>query len=456
MSLQTLVNVTITKQTATVTRVGFGTPLIMSTEADEDNRFVGTAKIYTSTAELGATGDNYDTAGVTFLMAQTIFSQNPKVDRIVIGKRALPPLMDVEFTPVVKDSTLYQVTIGGRGAAGADTEVFGFTSDATATAMEIVDGLVLAINGGAQKVFAANVADVLTIESADTAGGTPTAGKPFTVLVDRTLLTGQNTTADPGIVTDLNTIRTAVDGDDDWYAAFVDSFGKAEITSLAAAIEAIFKIYLPTTFDADILTASSSDIGSTLQASNFARTALSWHETPGQSDLGAAWGGKNLPADPGSITWKFKSVAGPAFSKLTPAELAELAGKNVNNFIRVAGNNMMQEGVTASGEFIDITRGIDFITARLQENIFGQMINLPKIPFTDPGIAVIENEVRGVMALGIGQGIFTADPAPVVTVPLAADVDPNDRANRLLPDVNFSAQLAGAIHFVEVNGVVTV
>lgn len=455
MSLQDLVTVQIDKQTAPVSRVGFGTPLIMSTEADEDDRFAATTKEYTALDQMGSTGDDFDTAGVAYRMAQTIFAQNPKVDKIVVGKRANPPLMTVEFTPVVKNSTAYVVIIGGRGAAGGDTETFTFTSDASATATEIVDGLVALINAGAQKVFASNVADVLKIEAADSAGGTPTAGKPFTVQVDRTLLAGQNKTPDPGVATDLTTIRTAVDGNDDWYAAFVDSFGLAEISAMAAAIETLFKIYLPTTFDADILLAGSSDIGSVLQAADYARTALSWHETPGYTDLGSGWAGKNLPQDPGSLTWKFKSVTGVAFSLLTPDELSKLSAKNVNNYVRKAGNNMMQEGVTASGEFIDITRGIDFITARLQENIYAQLINLPKIPFTDPGIAVVENEVRGVMDLGISQGIFAADPAPVVTVPAAADVDTNDKANRLLPDVRFTATLAGAIHFVEVNGVVT-
>lgn len=457
MSLQDLVNVQITKETATVTRVGFGTPMILSTEADEDDRFTTTAKIYTSIDGLGPLGDAFDPAGVTFLMAQIIFSQNPKVDKIVIGKRATPSIMKANLIPIVKADTDYVVTIGGRGVAGADVETFTFDSGATPTVASIIVGVVALINAGAQKVLATNNTSTdMDIETAATAGGIAAAEKPYTLQFDRSLWTAQNVTADTGIATDLSTVRNAVDGDDDWYALFADTFGKAEITALAAAIEALFKIYLPTTFDADVLTASTTDIGSTLQASNFARTALSWHETPGVIDLGAAWGGEELPQDPGSITWKFKSLGGPAFSRLTPSELAELKGKNVNNYIRKAGNNMTQEGVTASGEFIDITRGIDFITARLQENIFGRMINLPKIPFTDPGIAVIEAEVRGVMQLGISQGIFTADPAPLVTVPLANDVDVNDRANRILPDVRFTAQLAGAIHFVEVRGVVTV
>lgn len=427
----------------------------MSTEADEDNRFAETAKIYTTLDGLGSTGDNYDTAGVTYKLAQTFFAQNPKASQLVVGKRSLPPTMTVDLTPVAVNSTDYVVTIGGRGAAGADEETFTFTSDATATVAEITAGLTALINAGAQKVLATDGTTKITIESAVSAGGASAAGKPFTLAFDRTLLTPQNVTTDPGIATDLTTVRTATDGNDDWYCAVLDSFGKAEITAMAAAIEALFKIYVATTFDADILTASSSDIASNMQALSYDRTIVCWHETPGKADFGAGWAGGLLPKDPGSVTWKFKTVSGVAFSTLTPSELAELEGKNCNNYIRKAGVNITQEGKVAGGEFIDIIRGVDFITARLQENIYSRLVNLPKIPFTDPGIAVVENEVRGVMDLGISQGIFAADPEPVVTVPLAADVDTNDKANRLLPDVTFTATLAGAIHFVEVRGTVT-
>jgi len=41
-----------------------------------------------------------------------------------------------------------------------------------------------------------------------------------------------------------------------------------------------------------------------------------------------------------------------------------------------------------------------------------------------------------------------------ITVPAVADVDPNDKANRLLPDVEFEATLAGAVHKVKIHGVV--
>jgi Protein of unknown function (DUF3383). len=112
-------------------------------------------------------------------------------------------------------------------------------------------------------------------------------------------------------------------------------------------------------------------------------------------------------------------------------------------------------GTMASGEYIDIIRFIDFVAARMRENIFLRLATLNKIPFTDGGIAIVENEIRGVLNLGIAQGGFAADPAPTVSVPRAVDVSAADKAARLLPDVRFSAVLAGAIHLVEIRGVVS-
>ena len=455
MSLQDIVKVQIDKQTAAISRAGFGTPMIMSSEAD--GLLATTTKIYgPDLAEL--TADGFATDGPTARKFLSLISQNPKVDKVVVGKRSNQPLKTLTITPIAKNTTEYSVTIGGVGPlATSPAETFTFTSDATATVAEITAGLVLAINGGSQNVLATDNTTDITVEKATTPGGAAAAGVSFSLTVnDRTLLEVQNITADPGVVADLNAIRGNADGDDDWYAAFLDNSGEAELLALAAAMESIPKLFLAVTSDADVLTAVTTDVGSVLQANNYARTALVWHQDPDRGPEGS-WAGRALPFDPGSITWNLlANIAGAPATTFETSELNELKNKNVNRFVVLGGQTAPQEGKTTGGEFIDVTRGIDFITARLQENIFGQLLRLPKIPFTDAGIAIIENEVRGVMELGISNNIFTADPAPVVTVPRANDVDVNDRANRLLPDVNFSAQLAGAIHTVEVNGVVTV
>lgn len=447
MSLQSIVNVTIQKESSSVSRQGFGTPLIMSTEA---NALLDTAaKLYgPDVAEL--TADGFDPDGVTVKKFTAFISQNPKVRNIVIGKRSNPPLMTIEIVPVVKNSTLYQVTINGVD--------FEYTSDGTATLAEIIAGLVALINAGTENVLATNVGPntSLKIQAANAPGGAATAGLPFTIEVnDRTILPQQNTTPDPGIVADLTTVRTAIGGNDDWYAVVLDSYGAAEIEALATHIETLRRIFLATTSDADVLTAADDDVVSTLQAAALGRTILIWHENP---HLGAseAWAGGILPQDPGSLTWAFKKLVGVPYSVFTTSEEAYAHGKGCNTYTRVAGNNITLNGVVVGGEFIDVVRGLDFITARMEENVFGRFVALPKVPFTDAGIAVVENEVSGVLKLGIAQNILAADPAPTITVPKASEVDLVDKANRLLPDVNFTAVLAGAIHAVEIHGIVTV
>jgi len=46
-------------------------------------------------------------------------------------------------------------------------------------------------------------------------------------------------------------------------------------------------------------------------------------------------------------------------------------------------------------------------------------------------------------------------PGFVINVPRAASVSTNDKANRILRDLSFSARLAGAIHVAEIKGNLT-
>jgi hypothetical protein len=181
-----------------------------------------------------------------------------------------------------------------------------------------------------------------------------------------------------------------------------------------------------------------------------------YHPKANSQFPGAAWAGRCLPLDPGSITWKFMTLSGVDYIDFTATEQGYITAKDCNNYVRIAGISMTQEGVTSSGEFIDVVRGIDFIRARLQEYIFGLLARANKIPFTNAGIAAVEAEVRAVMQLGISQSILTADPAPVVQAPKASEVSTNDKAARLLPDVTFTGYLAGAIHAVQVSGTISV
>jgi hypothetical protein len=64
--------------------------------------------------------------------------------------------------------------------------------------------------------------------------------------------------------------------------------------------------------------------------------------------------------------------------------------------------------------------------------------------------------VKGVLQLGIDQGIFSAIPEPTVTVPEISTITAADKKNRVLKDLTFQAVYAGAVHKIEVQGNISV
>ena len=150
-----------------------------------------------------------------------------------------------------------------------------------------------------------------------------------------------------------------------------------------------------------------------------------------------------------------KTLSGITFDALTDTQSINARDKECNVYESIAGVNMTREGKVASGEFIDIIRGVDWLQATIQENVYARFVNLPKIPFTDGGIAIIESEVISALTAGIVSGFIATNPQYVISVPLASEVSAGDKAARFLPDVEFTAYLTGAIHKTRIDGVVS-
>lgn len=244
--------------------------------------------------------------------------------------------------------------------------------------------------------------------------------------------------------------------DDVWYGLACDTVDAAEIVEIAAWVEARTKIYIAKSSDSDVITNSTTDVGSDLQDANYARTALLWHSLATTTYPDCAWLGNCLVRDPGSQTWKFKTLPAITVDSFTATQKDAMIGKNVNFYERIAGVNITREGTMAEGEYIDVIRGIDWLTARIQERVYERLVNSPKVPYTNAGIAVIENCVREQLDIAVDRGVIAPEPPYTVTVPDVLDTDSADRADRILRDVEFEGRLAGAIHSVTITGVVTV
>ena len=135
-------------------------------------------------------------------------------------------------------------------------------------------------------------------------------------------------------------------------------------------------------------------------------------------------------------------------------------GKNVGYYVDLLGSGSTLNGKMSSGEFADVIRFADWLGSTMTTAIITQLKNLDKIAYTNRGISVVETEVRGTLKAGVAVGGLTNDTPFVVTVPNAivgspTGVSSTDKGNRLLPNVTFTATLAGAIQSVEVTGDIT-
>lgn len=270
-----------------------------------------------------------------------------------------------------------------------------------------------------------------------------------------------NVTRDPATPTPTeltNALNTIIASNNDWYFLILTSRDSADIEEVGAWVNANEKLF-------GICMGSSDDsvtvANITTVAANLAsdRCFILAHKDPSKF-ADAAWIGKMGPKQPGSATWKFKNLNGITDAGYNTTEISNLESGNVNTYIEKFGVLQTTEGKTTSGTYIDITRSKDWLKARMEEAVMAVLINNDKIPYDDTGIILIADAIKSVLKQGVVNGVIAKDEAGnglfSISVPKRADIPTNDKANRKLPDINWTATLAGAIHQVEINGVVQV
>lgn len=326
-------------------------------------------------------------------------------------------------------SSIAITEVGGLAINGTDFE---FTAVGAEDAVNVATNVADLINAGSEPVTAINNFDG-TID-----------------IVDTLASNAQATVADSSGNTNANSF------------AVVDP-----VVALATSMESIKKLFGTSSGDTTFINvAEASDTLSNakrLSDATLARTYYGPYDTEASTAFPElAWMGQMFPTDPGSATWKFKTLATITPEVLTETQKTNGLNKNGNIYTERGGVNITCNGTVAEGEFIDIIRGVDWLDARMTERIYQLLVNLPKIPYTNDGVATIENEIRAQLDEAIEAGLIANDPANhdgkpyTIIVPLVEDVSPLDKADRLLQNVKFRATLAGAIHKVIIDGVVTV
>lgn len=345
MALESIVNVSITLNTVSVSKAGFGTPLFVASHSYFPERLRG----YTS---LSSAADDIPTDSKVYAALSAIFSQQPSVEVAYVGRRDVDETLITPAAIVVGKVYSLKVAIGS-GAATTLTHTVVTGEDAE----DIVDAWIA--------ILTTTPITGLTVSKV----GTGTAAKLKLVAASATapvVISDLTRCSDSYTVTETAAeVLAAIEEEStDWYAIMADDHTETFVLAMAEAIEAREKLYFVSTQQASSLTALADpavDILGKLKESNYYRTIGIWHHKADTEFVECAFAGYNLPYNPGSVTWNLERLTGVAASadptsgkRLTYTQRNYLAARNANFVDYIGGVIATREGKTMAGEWIDL------------------------------------------------------------------------------------------------------
>lgn len=451
-NIDRIVNAQISLNTTGISSAGFSTLMIVGPHANSLSRVV----TVTDVDELTDMG--FAATDAIYQAASDAFAQTPRPREVKIGRFQCDTVKVKMPSPIVEGAE-YAVSVQRIDDEGNLVEL---KATYIALASDTVDKVMTELANeldeldSTPKVYAASVMeDELVIKSTD-------PKTSFSVVPNGKL---EVSAQEPASGIDLTENMTMIcNADNDFYGiCYVDRTEDA-VLAMAEWTEAHTKLYGVAVSAAGAKNAEiTNDIGSKLQAANYFRTYWYYHAHTNEYPE-AAVAARCFAIDPGGETWANKKLASITTDNLTETEYKAITAKNGNTFEKFRNVTITQNGKTAAGEWIDVIRFRDWLVETIQTEEFSMLINRDKLPFTDGGIGLVESTLNAVLVLGQKRGGIAPDELDEenrvilgykISVPKAASISANVKAQRVLRDVKFTARLAGAIHAMEIKGALT-
>lgn len=420
-----IIDISISLSTKTVTQQGFGIPLFLGESMKLDRR----VKSYSNITEVAI---DFAESDPEYKMAVAGFSQEKTLPTIMIGKK------------VKKTSTAITSATNPTGNI-VNINATGIGIDAEVGASITVAGLSPVQYNGTFVIDTIIDDNNIRYTALTTPASTPATGSGTYTLQE----------------TWSNAVQKCYDYTTDWYALAISSNVGSDILSASGKIETLKRIFVARTSDADnkydILTSS---IMYQLKALNYDRTMTIYNADTTNYFIDCAWLGRQLPNVPGSSNWAFKVLSGVIADNLLSSESSAIFGFNGNTYETISGQSITRYGKVASGEWIDIIIGADWLRSRLQENLYLTLINVEKIPYTDAGGDIIENKMREILDQAVANNFIASNGDGVglyeINVPAVADISTSDKLARFFSGITFSGTLAGAVNKIGIAGTLSV
>lgn len=260
-----------------------------------------------------------------------------------------------------------------------------------------------------------------------------------------------------------------------WYALTILGVATdADHLPVAAYIQAATNkhIYGVSSQDAaTLVSGNTSSIAYQLKSLGYRRTVVQYSSSNAYSVcslfgriLTVNYGGNNTV-----ITLMYKQEPGIVAETLNSSQIAALESTNANVFVAYNNNTaIIEKGTAASGDFLDIITGTDWLALAIQTAVFNLLYTSnTKITQTDPGTHLIVTTIESVLSQGVTNGLLApgvwgnagfgtlnqGDYLPkgfyVYAPPVATQLQA-DREARKSVVIQVAAKLAGAIHTVDI------
>lgn len=444
---------------------------------------------------LSAVAADFGTTAKEYLAALLWFQQTPQPTQLYVGRWAktatqgkvvCAPLSAAQQAIAAWNAvTSGGFTLSKNGAAATNITGLNFSAAANLSAVAAI------IQASTTNITCVWNASLQRFEIASTTTGTSSSISFLTAPGSGTdvaaMLKGRSTDSGAYLVTGMlgETAAAAVAEMDDrfgqtWYGLVFTETDMLDSEHLAVAsyVEAANTkhFYGITTQQAGVLVAATtSDLASQLKAVAYKKTMVQYSSTSPYAVVSAMARilTTEYTGNATVITLMYKQEPGVVAETLAASQVDALAAKNCNVFVSYQNNtNILQNGVTCSGLFVDIVTGTDWLGIAMQTALYNVLYTSPtKIPQTDQGVHILcttvesvcnQAVINGLLAPGVWQsaGFGTLkqnDYLPKGFYVYAARVDSQsqeDRSARRAPPIQVAAKLAGAVHEVSVSVVV--
>lgn len=461
MSTSGAVKVSIDVQVGGAPRASFGIPVVIGYHTEWPERI----RYFTDANDLLPPTGTFTSDHPIYKAVAALLAQGPsRVSRVGVGRLESAVSLDylVELLPgtlpaaTLTTDAVYSVSINDSlvsYAVGATEVIANGVSvvvPAATTKAAVVNNLVAGLNDGTAFPSSNWTATDNTDGTFDVVGNA--LGDYYCLAALLPNFSMKNNTLDgaTSLVDELAAIQAE---NDEWYTIIPTVASTPRVLAIASFAQTACKAQIASSSDTDILDAVDTDTGSQLLALSRERTMFAHHDNDCQY-LSAAIAGRGLPQDVGAINWAWQgALSGVVAPKYNATQVANAEGKRTNLYREDCGGAAFFFGFTSSNNwFFDLARSRDWLIENIKKDLCDLLVRLQKVSFDDPGISLVKGTILGRLTDAVNRGILAADPAPVVTVPLAANVPDNDKANRCLNDVTFVATLAGAINKICVEG----